>query len=122
MTAARIRRAGLALVARRPDKGLLGGLWGLPGGRCGEGEDPAEAAVRLARDDLGVLVRVDKPIGVVQHAYTHFRITLHGYACIYLGGEPRTGVYVEWRWVDEGELGTLGFPVTDRRLVRMAGR
>ena len=122
MAAGLIRHEGRLLVARRPARGLLGGLWALPGGRCREGEAPAEAVVRCAREELGVEVEVEAPVGVpggvIEHAYTHFRITLYGFECRYLGGEPRAVGYSEWRWVTPAEAEALAFPVTDRKLLR----
>jgi A/G-specific adenine glycosylase len=41
-----VRRRGKVLVVRRPERGLLGGLWEFPGGRLAEGEGAEEACAR----------------------------------------------------------------------------
>lgn len=51
---------GRLLVARHAD----GGRWGTPGGAIEFGETPAEAAVREAREELGLEVRPEAIVGV----------------------------------------------------------
>lgn len=56
----------LALVrAREPNAGK----WDLPGGFCDGWEHPADAAVREAREELGVRVRLDRFIGMYVGEY-----------------------------------------------------
>lgn len=45
---------GRVLLGRRSGTAYLDGLWGLPGGRVERGEALAEAAVREAREEVGV--------------------------------------------------------------------
>jgi A/G-specific adenine glycosylase len=121
MVAGLIARGDQVLIALRPAKGLLGGLWALPGGRRLDGERLSEALIRTAHDGLAVTVTVGAPILVVQHAYTHFRITLHGFRCLWVAGEPQALAYDAWRWVAVSELASFAFPVTDRKLIDAAG-
>jgi A/G-specific adenine glycosylase len=65
------------LVRRRPDSGLLGGLWELPGGRLEQGEAPEDAARRELREETGLSAGPLASVGVVDHAYSHFRLQLH---------------------------------------------
>jgi A/G-specific adenine glycosylase len=50
------RRDGRILVARRPEHGLLAGLWEFPGGKIRAGETPRECAARELREELGVTI------------------------------------------------------------------
>lgn len=82
VTAAVIRRDGLVLLSQRPADGMLGGLWEFPGGTLEETDaDLAACLQREIREELGVKVRVGAPFGVYDHAYTHFKITLHAFLC-----------------------------------------
>lgn len=82
VTAAVIRQDGRVLLAQRPPKGLLGGLWEFPGGTLEEGDPDLRACLqREIREELGVKIHVDEPFGRYDHAYTHFKITLHAFLC-----------------------------------------
>lgn len=44
---------GRVLLTLRSSEVLEPGTWGIPGGRCEDGESPAETAVREMREELG---------------------------------------------------------------------
>lgn len=67
------------LLAKRPSKGLLGGMWEFPNGRV-EGE-PAEAVEAALETEYRLRVVRGEAQGVFHHAYTHFRVTVHAFAC-----------------------------------------
>lgn len=70
-------RSGKLLLVRRPDKGLYGGLYELPGDFVLEGEHPTAALKRIATEKLGMNVDVGAEIGAVSHTLTHMKLTLH---------------------------------------------
>ena len=111
-----IWRNGELLIAKRPPKGLLGGLWELPGGKKKNNESLEETVIREVREELGVNVLIDRHFMTVKHAYTHFRITLHAYHCHYISGQPHTTTCDEWRWVKPDELCNLAFPRANTKL------
>ena len=92
------------LLARRPPEGLLGGLWEFPGGKVEPGETLPECLKRELREELAIEVEVGRPVGVVEHAYSHFRITLHAFHCRLLRGEPQPIGVAEFRWVRLEEI------------------
>ena len=53
-----VRRADRVLIAQRPAKALLGGLWEFPGGKRERGETLAACLRRELREELGIRVRV----------------------------------------------------------------
>ena len=110
-----IWRKGKVLITQRPPEGLLGGLWEFPGGKLKEGETPAIAAAREIREELKIAVSVENLIGIVRHAYSHFRITLHAFHCRYRDGAPRT--LNPYRWVSPGELDRFAFPAANRKII-----
>lgn len=105
------------LIARRPNDGLLGGLWSLPGDRCGPEDKNLPACLRrTVLEKLGLTIAVTEPLTTIQHAFTHFRMTLHAFQACIRRGTPRAVGYQDWRWttVDEAEL--LPFSVPDRKI------
>ena len=81
-----IRKGKKILITRRPEKGLLGGLWEFPGGKQKPGESLAECLKREIEEELGIEISVGEPFMQVNHAYSHFKITLHPFFCRHLKG------------------------------------
>ncbi len=120
VTAAVLRRPGQPeqfLIAQRPPEGMLGGLWEFPGGKCHDGETLADCLRRELQEELAVEVAVGRPVAVVKHAYTHFRITLHAFECRLLAGEPQPIGVADWRWVTLDDLTQYAFAVTDQKII-----
>lgn len=116
VTAAVISRDGRVLIACRPPQGLLGGLWEFPGGKQQEGEDLPSCLRREICEELGVEIGVGEQLGTYQHAYTHFRVTLHAFKCWLVKGEPCPIEAVDLRWVTPGELGQFPMGKIDRQI------
>ena len=108
---------GRILLAQRPASGLLGGLWEFPGGKQEPGESLEECLKRELREELRIEVRVDERLPSVKHAYSHFAITLHGFACTHLSGEPQAIDCADWRWIRPEELSDFALPRADRKLL-----
>jgi A/G-specific adenine glycosylase len=105
------------LIDRRLESGLLGGLWEFPGGKVEEGESYEQTAAREIKEELGVDVEVVSHFMSLNHAYTHFSITLHAYTCRYLAGSPQAVHCAEWRWVRKDELSLFAFPRANGRVI-----
>jgi A/G-specific adenine glycosylase len=73
---------GRALLCRRPDSGLWGGLWEFPGGEAAAGETPARAVRRVFSERLGISVRVEAKLCILRHSYTNHRLTAHFFRVI----------------------------------------
>lgn len=122
-----IERNGRVLIGRRPAKGLLGGLWEFPGGKREPGETDEAALFREIHEELGLKVAVGAPIATVEHAYSHFAITLRLYGCRVRGGRVRRRYHTAVKWVAPGSLRRFAFPAAnykcmDQVSLRLAGR
>ena len=106
------RRDGRLLIQQRPPEGLLGGLWEFPGGKVEPGETPAEAVRRECREEAGLDVTVEAELAEVRHAYSHFSVTLHVFACR-ASGRARGGR--TRRWVRSAELDDYPFPAANKK-------
>jgi len=112
-------RDGRVLVARRPESGLLGGLWEFPGGKIEPGETARQAVVRELWEEMRIAVEVGDPIARVKHAYSHFRITLHAYHATHTAGEPQPQAATAWLWAEPEDLAGLAFPAANLRILEV---
>ena len=102
-----IERRGRWLVVQRPARGLLGGLWELPGGDCRAGEDPARALARSLRERLGLAIPGAQAQGHVEHAFTHLRLRLHVFRCGPAPGRVTRAELAAHRWLPPERIDTL---------------
>src|SRR3990172_6761061 len=115
-TAGVIRRRGRGLIGRRPEGGLLGGLGGFPGGEGWEGETGGVGWGREVREELGVAVEVGASLGIFQHSYTHFHVTMHAFECRIRRGRPRAYEHTDLRWVIPSRLAAYPMGRVARRI------
>ncbi len=108
---------GRFLITKRPVDGLLGGLWEFPGGKQEENESLPEALHREIREELGISIEVGRRLTVVEHAYTHFRITMHAFLAKHISGQPQHLGVDDHAWVQLHDLGGYAFAVTDQKII-----
>jgi A/G-specific adenine glycosylase len=114
-----LQREGKALVARRPEGELLGGLWEFPGGTCEEGETLEDCLIREWKEELDLEVRPGEIYGIFSHAYTHFHVSVHAFEILSGKGEPKVLEHEEIRWVPLEELMEYPMGKIDREISKV---
>lgn len=113
-----LRRPRRLLAARRSDPPALAGGWEFPGGKVEPGEDPADAAVREAVEELGVRVELGEPAGGPWPlGRTHL---MHLWWAVAAPGEaaPRPlADHDELRWLTRATLDEVPWLENDRPVV-----
>ncbi len=117
VTAAVIRRGHRILIAQRPFGGRLGGLWEFPGGKQERNESLKKCLRREIKEELGFRIKVGKFLTAIDHAYTHFTITLHAFECEVASGSPRALGVEQFKWVRMKEFDQYAFAKTDLRII-----
>jgi A/G-specific adenine glycosylase len=120
---------GEVLLAQRPSKGLLGGMWEFPNGRVNSA--PAKELANALKTGYSLKVRVEpgaprgkrhpderktNELGIVRHAYTHFKVTVHAFRCVLLS-DPKNG---NLKWVALDELDDYPMGKIDRQIAQKA--
>ncbi len=112
-----LTRRGRLLFGQRPPGGLLGGLWEFPGGKVEPGESHVEALVRELDEELGIRATIGPLVAAVDHAYSHFRITLHLYRVEDFDGDPTPHTHTALRWLRRADFERYAFPKATLRLL-----
>jgi A/G-specific adenine glycosylase len=112
-----IWKGNRVLIDQRKPEGLLGGLWEFPGGKLLKGETPGRALLREIQEEVGIRVRLNDFLTKVDHAYTHFRVTLHAFECTFLSGRAKALGCVAVKWVLLKELGRYAFPAATHKII-----
>jgi len=105
--AALVLRRGRALAVRRPDTGLLAGMWELPGGDVAAGESAPDAIARTLAERVGLQVAEARALGRVEHGFTHIALRLHVFHCRVGAGRVRLRGPTAHRWLAPAELRAL---------------
>ncbi len=112
-----IRRNGRILIQKRPEKGLLAGLWEFPGGKVERGETPAQALYRETKEELGIVLKNVSFLARVKHAYTKYLVDIHAF----LAEPVETPRFMiksgRIRWVRLAELRRYPLPSGSARIV-----
>ncbi len=113
---------GAALLVRRPEAGLLGGLWALPEVEAGAGRRAQRRPLRAVRpaleglaEELGLSpVQGPRPLPPCEHRFTHLHATYEPWSVAVaeaVGGEGRA-------WRPAGAETGHALPVAQRRVLR----
>jgi ADP-ribose pyrophosphatase YjhB (NUDIX family) len=100
-----IERDGRILLARRGNEPAKG-LWDLPGGFVGEGEDPLDALAREVREETGLALADVELLGIwIEPDYDGRAVFSVTYRAVAGAGEAEAADDVaELRWVAPDEL------------------
>jgi A/G-specific adenine glycosylase len=108
---------GQILIDKRPQQGLLGGLWEFPGGKIEANETVTDCIRREIQEELGIEITVGEHLITVDHAYTHFKVTLIVHHCRHLQGEPQPIECDEIRWVTLDDIESYPFPKANQQII-----
>jgi len=108
--AAVIIKRGKVLLSQRPADGLLGNMWEFPNARVQA--DPAKEIVKSLKAQTKLQVKKKEALGIVQHAYTHFKVTVHVYQCESISIPKDKNL----KWVKISELENYPMGKVDRQI------
>ena len=120
--AAWIERGGRILAVRRPERGLMAGLWELPGGEISSDEKAGDRVHAVLAERVGLVARNPEPVGRVEHLFTHRRLELDVFRCrADKGARVRLDDYVAHRWTRPEALLELPHAGPTRKAMELLG-
>ena len=122
VSAALIVRGKTFLICKRPAGKSCAHTWEFPGGKREPGETGEQALVRECKEELGVVVRVEKELAQTSFAYPDGEIRLTLYRVFLVEGEPQPLEHEELRWILPENIPEYEFSPADTAfLERLSG-
>ena len=128
LTAVILDIQGRMLLAQRPPKGLLGGLWEFPGGEApslteGLAASPTQLE-QMIRVTCGLQVNLTQRdfIARVKHTFTHFHMIRHVAMIQLAQAHPHiqhSDQYTNQRWVTREEIAALALTRSDQKILSL---
>ena len=117
-----LERDGRALVVRRPEKGLMAGLWELPGGEIEPTSEGKDHVAQVLRDGMGLALREIESVGAVEHLFTHRRLTLEVFrGRLAPNARVRRSTHTAHRWVRPDAILELAHAGPTRKALALLG-
>ncbi len=110
--------AGKVLLVKRPQRGLLGGLWSFPGSALDEGDAPAARLRKGLREELGLKIVPGKELFRVEHGYSHFSITVRVFDGRLREAIPTPGGSVKFQWAGKKDLPRFALSRLERKILK----
>ncbi|MBK8782088.1 MAG: A/G-specific adenine glycosylase [Anaerolineales bacterium] len=111
--AAVIVERGRVLLSQRPADGLLGGMWEFPNARVVQ--DPAAELAKALRSAGRIQVKKGEALGIIQHAYSHYKVTVHAFRCESVSIPKDKNL----KWVKITELEDYPMGKVDRQIAKI---
>jgi len=89
-------------------------MWEYPGGKQEVGETLPETLRREILEELSAEIKVGELMGIFQHAYTHYKVTLHAYYCQLRGEVLILNYHLDFAWVALDSLADYPMGKLDR--------
>ncbi len=107
------------LIAKRPDKKHLSGLWEFPGGKVEKNESPENALIREIKEELNVNInqKCIAPLTFSEFDYKEFNLLLLLYICRRWDGVPISMENNPIQWVEVNKLREYDMPPADNSLI-----
>ncbi|BBA79367.1 mutator MutT protein [cyanobacterium endosymbiont of Rhopalodia gibberula] len=111
--------SGQILIDRRLKKGSLGGFWEFPGGKLEPNETVEDCIKREILEEIDIEIGIGEHLITLDHAYTHFKVTLIVHRCRYLTGKPKLIRCEEIRWITLDEINNFSFPKANNKIIEL---
>lgn len=98
------------LLNQRPADGLLANMWEFPNARVEQ--NPDSELTKAIKSTTKIQVKKKEALGLVNHAYTHFKVTVHVYQCDLIS----TPKNKKLKWVNISDLENYPMGKIDRQI------
>lgn len=104
------------LITKRPSKGLLAGLWELPMVEKSNDSESIDIFNKYTTKALGCSVNIINNIGIIKHAYSHYKISITLLKC-----EPVNIDVKNSQWISLDEINDFTFSKANHKIFSTIG-
>jgi 8-oxo-dGTP diphosphatase len=112
-----IERDGLVLSALRSASMNLPLKWEFPGGKIEPGEELEDCLRRELVEEMGVGIKVGRPLTPATHEYPSFTVTLYPYVCSIISGEITLFEHSAISWLTPARMHELDWADADLPII-----
>lgn len=105
------------LLTQRASHVHQGGLWEFPGGKLAAGENVVQALQRELREEVGIEVRVARPLIKIKHRYPDLQVLLDVWSISAFDGIATAREGQAMRWVEPQFLSSYAFPAANLPII-----
>lgn len=115
---AAIIREGDKFFATQRGYGDFMGYWEFPGGKVEPGESDTQALIREIREELDILVEIEKKAAVVEYDYPRFHLSMSCFFCNIKEGSIVLKEHKDARWLTRETLDCVNWLPADVELIQ----
>lgn len=116
-----VEARGRYLLVRRPNKGLLGGLWEFPTFEM-KGGDAMTVGASALLETYAFAISHACPLASVPHRFTHLRAVFHAFRTQVRDGERLPGESDDVRWCSLSEVDAFAMPLAQQKIAQALKR
>ena len=118
VVAAIIRDDDGRIFATQRGYGAMKDGWEFPGGKMEAGETPEQALRREIKEELDMLIAVEKLLTTVEWDYPDFHLTMHCYWCHVESGSLTLKEHEAARWLTIDQIDTVDWLPADMEVIK----
>ncbi|NGQ97392.1 A/G-specific adenine glycosylase [Brevibacillus sp. SYP-B805] len=111
-----IKREDAYLITKRPEQGLLAGMWEFPMVETEQVEWAEDILPDALQQRYGLDVSVEQPLLQIRHTFSHLQWHLHVHLCAYRGGSGQLPATA--RFVSGNQLADYAFSVAHGKIIQ----
>tara|TARA_B110000014_G_scaffold225136_1_gene183718 strand:- start:127 stop:504 length:378 start_codon:yes stop_codon:yes gene_type:complete len=119
VVAAIIIKDNLYFIAQRNKNKHLGLKWEFPGGKVDINESNEEALLREIKEELNIIIQIEKKIAKKKYNDKKINIVLHYYICHIKNGIIRLNEHENSKWLTKKNLSKYDFVTGDRDILSL---
>ena len=107
------------IISKRLKGKLLENLWELPGGKIKKNETKTKCLKREIKEELDIKIKNIKQIGIINHEYSHMKLTITLFTCTYKSGLAKPLSSQEIKWIKNNQKNDFAFPRATHKLFEL---